>query len=317
MSTNSDRWLLPRQQTEYPARALVPEATLHGRREATFLVLAAMFFVTSTVMLVLGAGRAIDLSTLIESIVPNVHVPVAMTLPLGIMPFAASIVASALVCELFGRRRAGALIVVGLVASVGLVGLMRLADMIDGGAAFGTAIGLAACFVVAHAVNFLGFALMRDRARGRHLFLRLNAVALLAYAAGFVVFALVMRSGYVSEPTAEHAIPTGAAVWSALCTFVLAIPAVVAARALAIALRVGFDQFGFEAPDDEPADDVDEPAWARPRPAFAEGSVARRLPAAEVVDDEPDAQLPRRARAMSIPPYSSAEMRFFSEGDEA
>src|SRR5829696_3922156 len=45
MPTNSydDRWLLPRRQTDYPSWDQLPEATVHGRREATYLVLAATF----------------------------------------------------------------------------------------------------------------------------------------------------------------------------------------------------------------------------------------------------------------------------------
>src|SRR5262245_25949257 len=105
MSTYSgrDRWLLPRQQTEYPARALLPEALLHGRREATFLVLAALFFVATTALITLGMTREVDLSALLASISPSIEVPTALLVPLGALPFALALIANALVCELLGR----------------------------------------------------------------------------------------------------------------------------------------------------------------------------------------------------------------------
>jgi hypothetical protein len=51
MSTRQEeRWLLPRHQTDYPARDVVSEGKLHARREATFLVLSMLFGVTLTVL---------------------------------------------------------------------------------------------------------------------------------------------------------------------------------------------------------------------------------------------------------------------------
>src|SRR6185312_1878385 len=64
-----ERWLLPRHQTDYPARDVVSEGKLHARREATFLVLSMLFGVTLTVLLVLGTTRVIDLGAVIARVV--------------------------------------------------------------------------------------------------------------------------------------------------------------------------------------------------------------------------------------------------------
>ncbi|HEY5928147.1 MAG TPA: VUT family protein [Kofleriaceae bacterium] len=354
MSFNStdDRWLLPRHQTEYPARALLPEAKLHGRREATFLVLAALYFIATTALLVLGMSRVIDVSALLTRVMPGLELPSALLLPLGVMPFALSFIASALVCELFGRRRASALNWMGLLASAGLIGLMRLADLIDGGDAFGIALAFAACCIVAHACNLVVFDAFRKRAYGRQLFTRMGASALLANAIGWSVFALVLRfgAGYIVEPIAWDtilALSIGAATFTAVAMLVLAIPAVLIARGLTIALRVGQDWYGDDDDDYDDAYDHESdgapaysapayrepayaehnpsaPRWTHTPPTLAVGSVARRLPQAQIVDDDDDDAVPqhvadgkRRARSISVPPYTSAEMRFFSEGDES
>jgi uncharacterized PurR-regulated membrane protein YhhQ (DUF165 family) len=326
MSFNSahDRWLLPRHQTEYPARALLPEATLHGRREATYLVLAAWFFVGATAMLVLGTSRVFDLVSVIGFVVPGVEIPNAMLVPLGALPFALTVIASSLACELFGSRRASMLIWVGLVMSVALAGLMRLADLIDGGDAFGVGLAFAACFVLAHATNLIAFDALRVRASGHQMYARIGASALLATAIGWCAFAFVLHAGggYIVEPLAWEtilALSIGAAVCTAVAVLVLAIFAVLARRALVVALRVGPDGHTVDDDDgDRVAVEPDEPTWARP-PQLAVGSTARRLPRAELVDDteEIDEPSPRHGRAASSPPYSSAEMRFFAEGDEA
>jgi len=301
MSNHShDRWLLPRRQTEFPARGLLPEETLHHRREATFLALAALFLVVSAALVVLGTSRVIDVSALLARIAPGLALPTGLLLPLGVLPFAASFLAGSLASELFGRRRASALVAVGAIAVVALAGLMRLADLLDGGHAFGAALAFSAAYIVGHALNVLVF----DRLRGRSVVLRIVVAAIVANVLGWSAFAGVLRAGagYVVPaiaPATLIALAIGSAASSLALVLVLAIPAALTARALAVALRLGRDLF---AAADAPAPTV-SPAWTR------------RRPQALIVEDESD-EVPRpRARRASLQPFSSAEMRFFSEGD--
>jgi hypothetical protein len=320
-NSTSDRWLLPRHQTEYPARDLLPEATLHGRREATFLVLAAMFLVTSTALVVLGTSRVIDVGALLRSANVPVELPIAMLVPLGVLPFALSFVASALVCHLFGRRRAFALVTVGLVANLALAGMMRAADVIDGGDAFGVSLAFAACAVIAHTFNVLVF----DAFHRRGIFLRVNIASLLAQVAGWSAAGLVLYAlrGYFIEPINQPLIMSltaGAAACSFALVLVLSIPAALIGRGLAIALRVGDAMYDDDEDEQYGYDDARDPEPRPVMPAFAQGSVARPLPKALIVDDDDqlhgDAERRRTARGV-IQPFSSAEMRFFSEGDAA
>lgn len=313
MSNNShDRWLLPRRQTELPARGLLPEETLHHRRELTFLALAALFLTTSCALVMLGASRVVDVSAVLARVAPGIELPTALLVPLGVLPFAASFIAVSLVCHLLGRRRARALVGVGVIAVIALVGLMRVADLIDGGDAFGAALAFAAAHGVGHASNVLVF----DRLRGRSVFLRIVVTAIVANALAWAAFAGVLHAGggYVLAPIARGmilALTVGSAAYSLVLVLVLATPAALTARGLAVALRVGRDLFG----TGEPAT-TDEPARSAARPAFAGGSAARKLPPALIVDVDSDDEVARpRARRPSLQPYSSAEMRFFTEGD--
>jgi uncharacterized PurR-regulated membrane protein YhhQ (DUF165 family) len=315
--SNQDRWLLPRRQTEYPGRDLLPEETLHGRREGTFLVLAAMFFIATAALLLLGTSRMIDASALLARFVPSVHLPIALLVPLAVIPFALSFVASAMTYDLFGRRRATLLLWIGLLASLALVGVMRGADVLDGGDAFVVSLALTACYLVAHAFNLLAFAALHSRP----FFLRLNISSLLAQAAGWSAAALVLHAcgPYLATPLAPQQIVSicaGAAACSTLCVLILAIPAAIANSGLSLALRVGN-----ELVDDE--DEVEDYGYPpdRPQPDFAQGSVARKLPAMLVEEDDvvvlDEAARRRTLRGPGPQPFSSAEMRFFSEGDAA
>jgi len=318
---NQDRWLLPSQQTEYPGRPLLSETTLHGRREATFLVLAALYFVATTAFVVLGTSRVIDLSALIARIAPDVPQRIPLVVPLGVIPFALSIVASSLACELLGRRRASAVVLFGAITSAALVGLMRSADLIDGGQAFVAAAALSLCSIVAHTFNLALFDLLRRATPARQLFGRLIIASWLSIAMGWALFAAALRSGYLAaEPIPSAtitALAVGSAIVSAALVLALAIPAAVVARGLALALRVGPSFF---TRHDEIVDDEDdlmpaEPAWTAPRRAFAEGSVARPIPHRRV-EDEPSDGVPRHAHPMEIRAFTSAEMQFFADGDE-
>lgn len=307
MSTTShdDRWLLPRRQTEYPARDLLPEELLHGRREATFLVLVAIFLVGTAALILLGTTRSIDVTPFVTRALPSLDLAAAILVPLGALPFAATFIASSLACELFGRRRAGAIVWVGFAAVLALAGLLRAADVIDGGTAYGAAIALTGCFALGHATNLIAFDALRRRSSGRGTFVRLVVAAAFAQALGWGAFVLIptLGTGYVYLPLDKDTLlglAIGGAASSAAVALVLAIPAALACRGLAIALRVGPDPL---ATDDD--DNEEEPLAAYRR---AYGSGTRRLPPAMIVDEDV-------AAVPSLQPYSSAEMRFFADGD--
>jgi uncharacterized PurR-regulated membrane protein YhhQ (DUF165 family) len=329
--SHQDRWLLPRRQTEFPAWEVIAEERLHGRREATFLVLAAIFLVTAASLVVLGTSRIIDPSTVLAQVAPNVELPIAMQVPFGVLPFALGGLALTLVCELYGRRRAAVLAGIGLLALVALAGLMRLADQIDGRASmFGPALGFASGYLVSQLIYVPLFDALRWRMAGRHLWLRLLVLSLVAQLAGWAVFG-VATYGFASllapaarfDSAALVALATGSALYTLAVIALLTLPVALIARGLALFLRVARHD---HEDDDEDGYDYDH----RERPVPPVDLRRRRLPQAQIVDDEavPEAQIVdenpaagtsrprRRAIQASIQPFSSAEMRFFQEGDQ-
>src|SRR5258706_14182172 len=123
-----DRWLLPTRQSDLPGCAFVADATLHGRREGTFLALVTLYLVT-TLALPLFATSPVVLD-LGEALRLDVALPMQLSISGLLIPL--SIVAAQLTCELFGARRAGALVGVGALASVALVATQMIANDRDG-----------------------------------------------------------------------------------------------------------------------------------------------------------------------------------------
>lgn len=293
MSTRfEDRWLSPRRQTEYPARELVAEGTLHARREATFLALTTTFVASLAALLLLGTAHAIDVSALVARVVPDVELTVALQLPFGVIPAALGFVAVMLACELYGRRRAGALVWAGMLTAGALVGLARLSDVADGrDAAFGPAVALAAGVIVAHIASLLVFDTFRRAFGGRHVALRAMLASLVALPASWAVYGAIVHAWTGAGADAIAPVALGSIACTLAGVLVLLVPLAIAARALALYLRVG------RAGDD----DAESP----------------RLPPATIVEDDDEPQFARRRPARAtLSPFSSGEMRFFEEGEQ-
>ena len=310
--TIHDRWLLPSRQREYPSRRVLTEEQLHARREATFLVLAGTFLVAVAVLPLLGMTRVIDLS----SVLPDVELPFELMLPVGVLAFPLSFTAGCLVCELWGRRRASALVWIGLLLGLGLVGLLAVTDSIPDAAgrtgdSVAPALGFVACAFVGHMFNVQAYQALRRQSRGHHLWLRRAVSAFIALIAGWVVFALVMYTWaiQVAEVPSDEAGKQVAAVALAGGLYCLAfaiadtVPLVLAARPLRVFLRLG--------------------RLESERDAYAEGPTAAgmtdaepRKRAAVVVDTSaPPAEEPRAGR-ISKGGFNTVERRFFTEGEE-
>jgi uncharacterized PurR-regulated membrane protein YhhQ (DUF165 family) len=243
-------------------------------------------------LLVLGTTRVIDLGAVIARVVPDVSLPAPLQMPFGVLPAAFGVFAVLLACELYGRRRAAVLLWVGAFAGLGLIGLARLADLLDGNdtTLLPTA-ALAAGALAAHVIGLVAFAALRRRLAGRYPVARALLASLIAQPLGWMAFAGVL---YVAQ--GEHvieavtAVGLGTSVYTLACMLALAVPFAIAVRTLSLYLRVA---------------------------RFEDTSGARILPPALIVEDEPEVGArPPRARRASLEPFSSAEMHFFTEGDQ-
>lgn len=324
MTSNQDRWLLPKRQREFPSRRVLSEGHLHARREATFMVLAGAFLIAGAMLPVLGMTRILDLSAVLS----GVELPIALLLPAGALAFPLSFTAIDLVCELWGRRRANALVLVALVLNLGLVGLLALVDTIPDAAgregdSLAPALAFVACAFVGHMFNAQAYQALRRQARGRrHLWLRRNVSALIAAIAGWVVFALVLYTYavQVAEQPSDAAAEQVASVAVACALYCLAfavvdtLPFVLLARSLLVFLRMG--RFDSDA-DDYAEGPTARRAGSAPIAGRAE-SGARPLPSAEVVETPPPVPPapPPRAPGRISRGFSTAERQFFTEGEE-
>jgi|GEM_PF-2173439 len=290
MNANVDRWLLPSRQAEIRGRSLVAATKLHARREGTLLVLAALFL-TATIGLPLWfASRwVVDLTDL------PIDLAGATELTIGVLVFPLALVVSQLVCELYGTRRAGVLVLVGTIVSLLVITGEYLA--IDHYPVY-LALPLVACTTITTGANVIVFATARGALDGSVVWLRsflATTVALLLGWAGFVGIA------YALGTPLEDGIALAAAPCLYACAFALVgiIPLAIARGAFGTYLRIG----GSEAPP------IDQSLIS-----------TRRLPPAVIVDE---VSSPVRVRRASLPfttaeqpvPFTTSEMRFFNEGE--
>ncbi|MEO8550062.1 MAG: VUT family protein [Kofleriaceae bacterium] len=303
---NDDRWLLPSRQSDLPGRDLIAPTTLHARREGTFLVLAALFLVATIALpLWFASSWVVDLSGLPFDIAG------ATELTVGVIVFPVALIVGQLVCEIYGTRRAGMLVLMGTLASLAIVigEQLTVANY-----PLALALALVAATTVTNTINILVFASASRALDGRALWLRsflATPVALLvgwsAFTAAWVGLGLDVNDAIV--------LASAPCLYACACALAATIPLVIARLALKTYLRVG----GSEAPP------VDHSLVAPPR----------RLPQALIVDDEPDvlyqAPATRALRPHHLPfttsegprvtqprsrPFTTGEIEFFREGDE-
>lgn len=276
-------------------------------------MLAGVFLVSYALVPVLGAGQLYGVSRAVREI--GVPVSMQLLLPIGAFALPIALVAGGLICELYGRRRARALLLVALALTGGLLGLLWATDHVpdfDGGTtrAFGPGLAFAGCAIL---TCFLQLELLHGLGRamrGRHLGLRNTVAAVVSLAAGWGSFAMILLyvprvalpplAGF--EPIEQlTAITITASAVSVLATIALTLVMYVARKALAIYLRI--EPFPSDADDDEPR---------RHEPAFADRAPARKPPA-QIVEPSPSASQsgPSHSR-----PFTRDEVAFFDAGEE-
>ncbi len=191
-----------------PARSSATDATgalhpieasvLHARRERVFLVLAGFFLGTLAMLNILGVTRFIDASFTVA----GVRVP--FVLAVGVLPYPLTFLCTDFISELYGRRRANAVVWTGLALNLWVVFILWLGSVLPGHEPIDPATGelardaagrlpvffevknLAFAAVSASMVAYLAaqftdvyiFHRLKRWTRGRHLWLRNNGSTL-------------------------------------------------------------------------------------------------------------------------------------------
>ena len=98
----------------------IEASALHARRERVFLVLAGIFLGTLTMLNILGITRFIDMSFTVFGL------DVPMVLAVGVLPYPITFLCTDFISELYGRKRANHVVMVGLLLNVWVVFILWL-----------------------------------------------------------------------------------------------------------------------------------------------------------------------------------------------
>jgi len=163
------------------------------RREAVFLVLCGLFLGSMTMLNILGITRFLDLSFDIFGLT------VPMPLAVGVLPYPLTFLCTDFISEIYGKRRANALVWVGLLVNVWLILVLWVGGMLPGfdspvpgpdgrlpvffevrKLTLGAVVASMVAYLTAQLVDVKLFHFWKDLTRGKHLWLRNNGSTLVS-----------------------------------------------------------------------------------------------------------------------------------------
>jgi uncharacterized integral membrane protein (TIGR00697 family) len=100
------------------------DAKLHERRERVFLVLAGIFLGSMAMLNILGVTRFLDMSFTMFG------VDIPLVLAVGVLPYPITFLCTDFISELYGRRRANFVVVVGLLLNLWVVAFLWLGGVL-------------------------------------------------------------------------------------------------------------------------------------------------------------------------------------------
>lgn len=265
---------LPSRQHRYPGLPELSEADLHRRREGLFLVFAGLFLGTLAMLNILGITRFIKLFEITDQGEPVVvgGVKLVFAVAVGVLPYPLTFLCTDFISELYGRRRASAVVWVGLLLNVWVVAVLWLGGSLPGfevmdpatgrpaldeagrlpvffelrTLAFGAVAASMAAYLIAQLVDVHVFHFWKRLTRGRHLWLRNNASTLVSQLVDtsavilithFFAQALPVDDALPIWPQLALFIATGY-VFKALAALVDTVPFIVGTRYLVRYLRL-------------------------------------------------------------------------------
>ncbi len=167
------------------------ESELHWRREKVFWVLAAIFWASMVMLNILGTTRFLDFSLHFGSFTIPFEVAV------GVLPYPITFLCTDLISELYGKRRANIVVWIGLVLNLWVFLILWLGGALPGGegAVFFSVRSMALPVIVASMVSYLAAQLvdvhvyhwLKEKTKGKHLWLRNNVSTLTSQAVDSVL----------------------------------------------------------------------------------------------------------------------------------
>ena len=199
---------------------------LHERRERVFLVLAGLFLGSLTMLNILGISRFLDMSFTVAG------VKIPFVVAVGVLPYPITFLCTDFISELYGRRRAGFVVWVGLLLNVWVVLILWIGGVLPPVPEFNSVTGLPPTddynyafykvryltfgAVVASMVAYLAaqfcdvylFHFWKRLTGGRHLWLRNNGSTLISQFVDTVAVILITHF-YASALPVDNQEPIG------------------------------------------------------------------------------------------------------------
>jgi uncharacterized integral membrane protein (TIGR00697 family) len=180
---------LPSVQHDYPGLPRLSEADVYERRERVFIVLAGLFLGTLAMLNILGITRFIDLSFELPGLGT-----IPMPLAVGVLPYPITFLCTDFISELYGKRRASAVVWMGLVLNLWVMAILWIGGALPGvpgedpdgvffqvrTLAFGAISASMIAYLVAQLVDVHVFHFWKRVTDGRHLWLRNNGSTLVS-----------------------------------------------------------------------------------------------------------------------------------------
>ncbi len=189
-----------------------PTPEIIQRRERVFLVLAGLFLGTLAMLNILGISRFIKLFTLNFEGTGDIVFAVAV----GVLPYPLTFLATDLISELYGRKRANFVVFVGLILNLWVILIMWLGGVMPGfetltasgdilrdaagrlpifyeirALTFGAVTASMLAYLAAQFVDVYLFHFWKKLTRGKHLWLRNNGSTLVSQLVDTIAVILV------------------------------------------------------------------------------------------------------------------------------
>ncbi len=211
----------------------IEASQLHARRERVFLVLAGLFIGSMTMLNILWVSRFIEFSFTVF----GMRIP--MALAVGVLPYPITFLCTDFISELYGRKRATAVVWVGLLLNLWVVGFLWLGGVLPPVVSLEAGTGLPPtdaydfaffrirmltmgavaasmiAYLAAQMCDVFLFHFWKNLTRGRHLWLRNNGSTLVSQ---FVdSFAVITITHFYARGLPVDA---GLAIWPQLWFFI-------------------------------------------------------------------------------------------------
>jgi len=222
------RALLPSRQHEYAGLPALSEEDLHQRRERVFLVFAGLFLGTLAMLNILGITRFLNLAWFVEG---SEEWKYKVAIAVGVLPYPITFLCTDFISELYGRRRANFVVLVGFLINVWVVAILWLGGVWPGfeaegqegtgvffevrKLAFGAVAASMIAYLVAQFVDVQVFHFWRWLTKGKHLWLRNNGSTVVSQLVDTIAVILITHFYARALPVEE-----GEALWPQLLAFI-------------------------------------------------------------------------------------------------